>query len=142
MDANFKKNKSNYSSVNTFMKLSKLFKLTTATLLTIGALSAASVLQTPAATGLVTLSWDYPANEISGVLFKIRGSIDPNLNKTNWPVLLTVTNGTTATVQITPGQYFFTGTASNLWGETIFFPVVATPALPRSDVVVKIIDIK
>lgn len=124
------------------MKLSRLFKLTTATLLTIGALSAASVLQTPAATGLVTLSWDYPVNEVSGVLFKIRGSTDQSINKTNWPILLTVTNTTNATVQITPGIFYFTGTASNLWGETVFFPVVATPALPRSDVVVKITDIK
>lgn len=121
--------------------MKKVIKLLSSLLL-ISSLSAASVLQTPNATGLVTLSWDYPASELTGVLFKIRGTPNSSLNKTNWPVLMSVSNVNTATIQIVPGQYFFTGTASNLWGETIFFPVVATPALPRSDVVVRIVDIK
>lgn len=98
------------------------------------------LLQTPAAVGNITLGWSYPASELStNLTFKIRGSTDPNLVKTSWPVLTNVIGTVTnTTIKINPGKYYFTMTASNLWGETIFYNVEEIPSLPRSDVLVRV----
>lgn len=103
---------------------------------------AQNVLQTPAAQGIVTLSWNYSAAQLTDTLFKIRGSKTNTSDKSTWQVLTNVFEKTNVVVNVTPGEYFFTGTASNLWGETIFFPVVSLPALPRSDVVVTVIKVQ
>jgi len=103
-----------------------------------------SLLQTPAAVGLTTLSWNYPTAELnSNLLFKIRGTTNLSLAKTNWPIIANVVGTTTnTTVQISPGAYYFTMSVSNLWGETAFSNVEATPALPRSDFTVRVIRIQ
>jgi hypothetical protein len=103
-----------------------------------------SLLQTPAAVGLTTLSWNYPTSELnSNLLFKIRGTTNLSLAKTNWPIITNIVGTiTNTTVQIPPGAYYFTMTASNLWGETIPSNVEATPALPRSDFTVRVVKIQ
>lgn len=55
---------------------------------------------------------------------------DANLNPTN----LDGTNGVFRLPFLTlPGQGFYTGKATNLWGESDFSTVASTPPVPRSD---------
>jgi len=125
------------------MRLIKTFSaLALAALVTFSA-KAQNVLQTPTPSGLVTLTWDYPVSELTtNIFFHIRGTNVNTANKSTWPVISTVVGTNTAVVTIVPGEYYFTGTASNVWGQTIYFNVTATPALPRSDVTVRIAKIQ
>lgn len=52
----------------------------------------------------------------------------------NWP-LIAVINGTNrqAKVQLAPGHYWFTMTASNWWGESVFSNVAEVYGPPSSD---------
>ena len=86
-----------------------------------------------APSGLVTLSWDYPAYELSDKLtFKVYSSATMVLPLESWPVLTNV-SGTNLSVklQILPGQRFFYMTASNFWGESGPSNLIGTPPLPR-----------
>lgn len=98
--------------------------------------------------GRIQLSWEYPTNYLGpfavtnydpragtaiqtivpdGTKFSIYGSLDLS----NWVALTTVTNTTTAAVQILPvGARFLTITASNFWGESFFAPLLWLPPLP------------
>lgn len=90
--------------------------------------------------GNVVLSWNYPTNELAtNLVFKIYGTNLLNSSFSNWPVLTNAT-GTNLSIpiRIVPGPFFFVMTASNFWGESDFSAVASTPALPRSDVNLRI----
>lgn len=88
----------------------------------------------------VTLAWDYPTNEISGITFRVYSSTNISLAVTNWPLYSVVTNAvvgsnTLSTIlPIDAQQRWFVMTASNWFGESSFSVVAATPPVPRSDV--------
>lgn len=74
----------------------------------------------------LTLRWDFPTNKLEGITFKIYYTTNLATPKTNWTVLGTTTNLFFST-PIAPGAYFFSVTASNLWGEGDFSNVASTP---------------
>lgn len=97
-----------------------------------------AIAQAAPLTGLVSIAWDYPTNQLSSNLtFKVYGTNSLGAGGlTNW---LTLTNivgtSTTAKVQLPggPQQYFLAVTASNQWGESPFsniLPLQAPPAPP------------
>ena len=91
-------------------------------------------LPTPPPAGNVTLSWDYPAAELStNLTFKVYGSSDITVPMTSWTVLTNmVGTNTSVSLKITPGAFFFVMTSSNRWGESPFSNVASTPPLPRA----------
>jgi len=106
--------------------------------LAIGAALAAgiAIAALAAPTGDVTLAWSYPTNLVAGVTFKVYGSPTLGTPMSSWPVIATVPGPTTnATVHIAPGAFFFSVTASNIWGESSFSNVAQTPALPLAPTV-------
>lgn len=83
------------------------------------------------ASGDVELEWQYPVAPSTNVVFVLRGSPVLTTNLSSWAVLTNISGlSTSATVRITPGRFFFTLSASNLWGESGFSPVVGLPPLP------------
>lgn len=80
----------------------------------------------------VNLAWDYAPEDLStNLTFKIYGSPTNSTPSTNWMVLTNVVGtNLTASVQIVPGRYFFSATASNAWGESLFSNVAETQGLP------------
>lgn len=96
------------------------------------AIAASKFLVEPS--GRVTLAWDPPAGGVVPDVYKIYHSTNINTPLSNWVCIATVpgTNLTT-TVMVTPGTNFFTATASNFWGESLFSNVARTPGLPSSD---------
>lgn len=99
------------------------------------ALATASLLaQAAPPVGDVTLAWDPPASGLStGQVFRLYYSPTLATPMTNWIVLTNISGmATQATVRITPGAAFFSLTTSNLWGESVFSGVAATPPLPLS----------
>jgi hypothetical protein len=103
-----------------------------------------SFAETNAPTRNIVLVWDYPLNELSTNLsfyvFHSTNSADP---LPTWTVL-TNFPGTNLQIQfpIQPGINYFTMRASNLWGNSDFSEVAATPPLPRSDVKLKILRVE
>jgi hypothetical protein len=100
-----------------------------------------------------TLEWNYNSNAIwqaeaqgQPVYFKIYGTNQPvGSSPTNWQLVSSQpatnypviaydgTNSTYAfTSPIAPGQFFYTSTASNFWGESGFSNTSNVPALPTT----------
>lgn len=88
--------------------------------------------------GTVNLVADYPTNDITpDMVFKWYLSRDITTPMSNWVVVATTTNPAIR-LPVTAGVNFFAITASNFWGESDFSNVASTPALPRSDVTLKV----
>jgi len=90
-------------------------------------------LLSPAQAEQVTIAWDYPTNELNGVTFRLRWSNDIATPLTNWFVLIATTN-TTVKVDVPRGVNFFTASASNFWGESVFSNIAFTPPVVRTNV--------
>lgn len=110
-------------------------------LLAILTLVSALAVSSRAIAATVTLEWDYPPLEVPGTTFTVYTvSALPITGPVDWKKLGSVVGETRITVTIpTAGQQYFVATASNLWGESGFSNVVATPALPRDDVNLRIL---
>lgn len=85
--------------------------------------------------GRVTLEFDYPTNEIAGMTFK---AYHTTSLQSSWQHVATVESTNRFQLTVVPGENFFVCTASNFWGESSFSNVASTPALPRSDVILRI----
>lgn len=93
----------------------------------------------------VSLGIDYPPAELTNVTFYYYGTTNLALPVGTWPVVAVSggrTNAPTSTIvemPLAPGQYFFSVRASNYWGlNTNFSNVAATPAPPRSDILLQV----
>lgn len=86
----------------------------------------------------VTLSWDYPTNELStDIVFKVWTSTDVTVPVTNWTLITNVVGtNTSVTFSVQPGVHFYALTASSVFWklDSVFSNVAATPPEPRSDV--------
>jgi hypothetical protein len=97
-------------------------------------------LSADALTGDITLIWDYPAAEMeTNLTFLVFHSTSITVPLTNWLVLTNVV-GTNLSVKLTviPGKNFFVMKATNFWAASDFSDVASTPALPRSDMKIKV----
>jgi hypothetical protein len=63
------------------------------------------------------LLWDYPAEEVAGVTFKVYFSTNMSTPASNWGLVTNVT-GTNVVVPISAGNGFWFVTASNEFGES------------------------
>lgn len=86
----------------------------------------------------ISLAWDYPESEKTNVVFRVYSSTNITIPLNQWTVITNVTGTNFVRLKVVPGVNYFTMTASNFWGESIFSEVVSTPALPRSDVNLKV----
>lgn len=86
----------------------------------------------------ISLSWDYPESERTNVVFRVYSSTNVTIPLSQWKVMTNVTATNFVRLKVVPGVNYFTMTASNFWGESTFSEVVSTPALPRSDVNLKV----
>ncbi len=82
-----------------------------------------------------TLRWTYPTNELStNLLFKLYSTTNISSPVSTWPLFVTVMGtNTQVTIPIVTEQRFFTMTASNWHGESVFSNVASIPPPPRSD---------
>jgi len=82
----------------------------------------------------VTLTWDYPAADLSPDLtFRIRHSTEADLPFAKWSVLTNVAGtNLSVTLNLEPGQHYFYLTATNWWGESDPSNIASTPPRPRS----------
>lgn len=89
--------------------------------LTISVATAVIVPPTPT----VTLSWDYPADQLgTNLTFKVYHSTDITEPMENWTVLTNVPGTNLSTkIPLGPGAHFFALTASNAAGESGFATV-------------------
>jgi len=104
-------------------------------------LTSLCVLVCAAQTKNLVLIWDNPTNSNpsqTNLTFKVYSSTNVAIPSTNWPVIAVLTNPAVInggrqmawTNAFVPGQYFFSMTSSNLWGEAPFSSVVAAPPAP------------
>jgi len=76
-------------------------------------------------TPTVTLSWDYPADQLgTNLTFKVYHTTDISLPMENWTVMTNVVGTNLSTkIPMGPGAHFFALTASNSAGESAFATV-------------------
>ena len=100
------------------------------------------------------IEWDYPTNQLStNMVFKVYSHTNVAISVSSWPILSTVwwtnsfgitnKNGTNYAVYrfvfpVAQSQQYFSITASNWHGESDFSGVASTPALPRSDTLIRL----
>ncbi len=89
--------------------------------------------------GKITVTWNYPTNELSGTTFRLYSSTNALAPLSSWPVVAAVEGTNAARLTMPTPQNFFVCTASNFWGESNPSAVVSTPALARDDVNLSII---
>lgn len=80
----------------------------------------------------VTLTCDYPANQLStNLTFKVYSHTNLAVAATSWPLVATFKGtNTTVTLPIDATQRYYVMTASNWWGESSFSNVAATEPPP------------
>jgi hypothetical protein len=85
----------------------------------------------------IVVLWDPPADPMwTSYVYRIYGTTNLLAPTNTWPLVtlatnpVAVSNGTRLAfpIALTPAQYFFTMTSSNLWGESPFGVPVLTPA--------------
>lgn len=84
--------------------------------MSLAALLALSMVCIAAVRTTALLVWDYPTGEATNVSFNV--FFTTNIAAPGWSFVTNVT-GTTATVNILPGNGFWIVTATNEWGESI-----------------------
>ena len=74
----------------------------------------------------VTVSWDYPAEQLgTDLTFKIYHTTDLSVPVTNWTVVANVMGTNLSTkLPLVPGAHFYTVTASNAAGESNFATIL------------------
>jgi hypothetical protein len=83
------------------------------------------------ASGDVTLAWEPNNPPSTNLLWVLKGSPTLSGAPTNWPTLTNVSGlSTTATVRITPGEFYFIVQSSNMWGMSPPSNVAPVPPLP------------
>lgn len=87
----------------------------------------------------VVLAWDYPTNELYGIIFRVKFTTALSTPLTNW-LLIAETTNTTIRLDMIPAVYFFAVTASNFWSkaESPFSNIVYTPPVVKTNVTLTI----
>lgn len=87
----------------------------------------------------VTLIWNTPTDQPwQNLTYRLYGTTNLTLPSAQWPLLQVITNPTPSasgtnlaySISIQPGAWYFTMTASNMWGESPFCVPAATPPVP------------
>ena len=87
----------------------------------------ASLIAASAALAL-TISWDYPADEMDGITFYVYETT--NVIGGNWAIK-TNTTATNVSFAVAPGKRFYRATASNFWGESDPSNIINTPEVAK-----------
>jgi hypothetical protein len=97
--------------------------------------ASASFLLGATPNGNVYLAWDYAPSELStNLTFRVYWSTNSLTPISTWSMLTNVPGTqTNCAIKVAPGVNFFVLTASNIWCESDFSNVAATPPLPRND---------